>query len=154
MEWIIGNAFSMCLFFTYGSFFLSHALSLIPWFGVGVQYSLEGNNLEGMETPAYFATLGKPISLPSPLSITMLTRLNFEIQSGFYQLAVAMLTAVFTVCAIRTNLVFFCALFILTFALACSAGSAWNIALGNLKTGQNLNKVCPDELSSSRLWLS
>lgn len=48
MEWIIGNTFSMCLFFTYGTFFLAQGTSLIPWFGVEIHYTLNGNNLKWM----------------------------------------------------------------------------------------------------------
>src|ERR1700761_597100 len=44
-EWILGNTFPMCLFFTYGTFWIVAGTQLIPWFGVGVQYSTSGSNL-------------------------------------------------------------------------------------------------------------
>ena len=64
-EWILGNTFSMCLFFTYGTFWIVAGTQLVPWFGVGVQYSTSGNSLQGMTEPSYFATVG---ASPSTLS--------------------------------------------------------------------------------------
>ncbi|KAK5202431.1 hypothetical protein LTR72_012602, partial [Exophiala xenobiotica] len=49
-----------------------------------------------------------------------------------------MLTTIFTVCALRTNVVFFCALFTLIFAFGCGTGAFWNLALGNLHAGERL----------------
>jgi uncharacterized protein len=59
-EWVLGNTFSMCLFFTYGTFWVVAGTQLIPWFNVGSQYSNPvGNTFQGMDEPAYFATFGK-----------------------------------------------------------------------------------------------
>lgn len=59
-EWIIGNTFSMCLFFTYGTFWIVAGTQLIPSFAVGSQYSTPiGSTLEGMEDPSYLATFGE-----------------------------------------------------------------------------------------------
>ena len=106
-EWIIGNTFSCALFFTYGEFKVDHdksfargttitrhvanasqlgtfwivqGTSLIPWFGVGTNYSPTGNSLEGMKTPEFAATTGSsilchraslsPVSLVSELDLT------------------------------------------------------------------------------------
>ena len=67
-EWILGNTFPMCLFFTYGTFWIVAGTQLIPWFGVGVQYSATGDSFQGMTEPSYFATVGTsfPRSLPRP----------------------------------------------------------------------------------------
>lgn len=49
----------MCLFFTYGTFWIVAGTQLIPWFAVGGQYSTPiGSTLEGMEDPSYLATFG------------------------------------------------------------------------------------------------
>ncbi|KIV79909.1 hypothetical protein PV11_07449 [Exophiala sideris] len=114
MEWILGNTFSMCLFFTYGTFWLVAGTQLVPAFGVGIHYSATGDSLAGMSEPAYYATF------------------------GFYYLTLAMVTTVFTVCSLRTNIVFFSALFTLIFAFACAAGAFWNLALGNVHAGERL----------------
>jgi succinate-acetate transporter protein len=58
-EWLIGNTFSMCLFFTYGTFWVCQGAQLIPWFAVGSQYSTTGDSLLGMAEPGYFATVGE-----------------------------------------------------------------------------------------------
>lgn len=42
-----------------GTFWLVHGCSMIPWFGVGVNYSPTGDNLEGQATPEFFATTGQ-----------------------------------------------------------------------------------------------
>lgn len=45
---------------------------MIPWFGVGTNYSPTGNSLEGMQTPEFAATTGSSttlVLLPS-LSVT------------------------------------------------------------------------------------
>ncbi|KAK5259665.1 hypothetical protein LTR40_005533 [Exophiala xenobiotica] len=49
-----------------------------------------------------------------------------------------MVTTLFTVCALRTNIVFFCALFTLIFAFGCATGAFWNLALGNVQAGEKL----------------
>jgi succinate-acetate transporter protein len=59
MEWVLGNTFSMCLFFTYGTFWVVAGTQLVPWFSVGVQYSSSASNLQGMTEPAYYATFGE-----------------------------------------------------------------------------------------------
>lgn len=42
---------------------------MIPWFGVGTNYSPTGNSLEGMQTPEFAATTGSSmILLPLPSS--------------------------------------------------------------------------------------
>ena len=61
MEWILGNTFSMCLFFTYGTFWVVAGTQLVPWFGVGLQYSPSGSSLQGMTEPGYYATFGTSV---------------------------------------------------------------------------------------------
>jgi len=114
MEWVLGNTFSMCLFFTYGTFWVVAGTQLVPWFGVGIHYSASGVNLQGMSEPSYYATV------------------------GFYYVALAMVTTIFTICSLRTNIVFFSALFTLIFAFGCAAGAFWNLALGNVHAGERL----------------
>ena len=58
-EWILGNTFAMCLFFTYGTFWVVAGTQLIPWFNVGSQYSSPiGDTFVGMQEPGYLATFG------------------------------------------------------------------------------------------------
>ncbi|KPI36018.1 Protein alcS [Cyphellophora attinorum] len=114
-EWVLGNTFSMCLFFTYGTFWVVAGTQLIPWFNVGSQYSNPvGNTFQGMDEPAYFATF------------------------GFYYMSLAVLTVIFTICSLRTNIVFVSALTTLIVAFCCGAGAFWNLAEGNVEIGGKL----------------
>jgi len=58
-EWILGNTFSTCIFFTYGTFWIVAGTSLQPFFGIGAEYSPTGNSFEGATTPAFYATYGE-----------------------------------------------------------------------------------------------
>lgn len=57
-----------------------------------------------------------------------------------------MLTCIFTICALRTNIVLFSALFTLIFAFACAAGAFWNLAEGNTETGEKLTVVSAPQI--------
>jgi hypothetical protein len=57
-----------------------------------------------------------------------------------------MVTTIFTVCSLRTNIVFFSALFTLIFSFACAAGAFWNLALGNIHAGERLTIVSDHKL--------
>jgi len=52
-----------------------------------------------------------------------------------------MITTIFTICSLRTNIVFFSALFTLIFAFGCAAGAFWNLALGHAELGKKLTIV-------------
>lgn len=52
-----------------------------------------------------------------------------------------MVTTIFTICSLRTNVVFFSALFTLIFAFGSAAGAFWNLALGNADLGGKLTIV-------------
>jgi hypothetical protein len=52
-----------------------------------------------------------------------------------------MVTTIFCICSLRTNVVFFSALFTLIFAFGSAAGAFWNIALGNADLGKKLTIV-------------
>ena len=143
-EWILGNTFSMCLFFTYGTFWVVTGTQLIPWFNVGAQYSMPiGDTIKGMEEPSYYATVGEYFP-PRTRQWEAQVRMKADARLlAFYYLALAMLTTIFTVCALRTNVVLFSALFTLIFAFACAAGAFWNLAEGNVESGVNLTIVSP-----------
>ncbi|KAK5019084.1 GPR1/FUN34/yaaH family-domain-containing protein [Cryomyces antarcticus] len=113
-EWILGNTFSSSLFFTYGAFWLVQGCTLIPWFGVGANYSPTGNTLEGSATPEFYATF------------------------AFYLLFMGVVTFCFMICAIRTNIVLFMVLLILVIAFGCLSGAYWQFAEGNVVEGGKL----------------
>jgi uncharacterized protein len=134
-EWILGNTFPMCLFFTYGTFWIVAGAQLVPWFGVGVQYSTAGDNLQGMTEPGYFATVGEFRTNRSRTIVPLM------VDTGFYYLALTMITIIFTICALRTNVVFVSALFTLIFAFGSATGAFWHLALGNDDLGKKLTVV-------------
>src|ERR1700709_285299 len=80
--------------------------------------------------------------LPNPrVSYCKHNLLTHSSQIGFYYLALAMVTTIFCICSLRTNVVFFSALFTLIFAFGSAAGAFWNIALGNADLGKRLTIV-------------
>ncbi|RDH31268.1 GPR1/FUN34/yaaH family-domain-containing protein [Aspergillus welwitschiae] len=105
-EWIIGNTFSCAIFFTYGAFWLAHGASLMPFFAVGAQYSSTGDSLGGMETAGFHAT------------------------AGLYYVTLSVVTFVFLICSIRTNVCLFLALLFLTVAYNLYAAVYFTTALG------------------------
>ncbi|KAI2790235.1 hypothetical protein POX_d05742 [Penicillium oxalicum] len=116
-EWIIGNTFSCALFFTYGTFWIVQGTSLIPWFGVGTNYSPTGNSLEGMKTPEFAAT------------------------TGLYFAALSVLTFVYLLCSIRTNICLFLALFLLVITFSLFAATYFQLSYGNLEHAAKLESV-------------
>ncbi|KAF9894799.1 hypothetical protein FE257_004420 [Aspergillus nanangensis] len=116
-EWIIGNTFSSALFFTYGTFWIVQGAGLMPFFATGLHYSTTGNALEGMETASFAAT------------------------TGFYYAILAVLTFVYMICSIRTNVCLFSALFLLVITFGCFAGSFFQLALGEAALAARLQLV-------------
>ncbi|KAE8318547.1 GPR1/FUN34/yaaH family-domain-containing protein [Aspergillus transmontanensis] len=113
-EWIIGNTFSCALFFTYGTFWIVQGTGLMPLFATGLHYSSTGNALEGMQTPSYNATV------------------------GFYYIALTILTFVYTICSIRTNICLFAALFLLVITFSLFAATYFQLALGEIALAARL----------------
>ncbi|OGE47747.1 hypothetical protein PENARI_c037G10157 [Penicillium arizonense] len=116
-EWILGNTFPCALFFTYGTFWLVQGTSLMPFFAVGTNYSPTGNTLEGIMTPEYNATV------------------------GLYYVTLAILTFVYLICSLRTNVCLFLALFLLVITFGLFAGTYFQLALGNLEQAAKLQKT-------------
>ncbi|KAL1957268.1 hypothetical protein VTO42DRAFT_6174 [Malbranchea cinnamomea] len=116
-EWILGNTFTCALFFTFGTFWLSLGAGLLPSFAIGAAYSPTGDSLEGQTTPAFLAA------------------------TGFYYVAITILSVVFTVCSLRTNLCLFSALLLLDVAFGCFAGVYFELALGNAQLAERLRVV-------------
>ncbi|OJJ57943.1 hypothetical protein ASPSYDRAFT_153100 [Aspergillus sydowii CBS 593.65] len=113
-EWVIGNTFSCALFFTYGTFWLVQGATLMPFFATGTNYSPTGNSLEGQQTASYAAT------------------------TAFYYVFLALLTFIYLICSIRTNLCLFTALFLLVITFGLTAGSFFQLANGAEELGERL----------------
>ncbi|KAJ5036952.1 hypothetical protein NUH16_004833 [Penicillium rubens] len=89
----------------------------MPFFAVGTMYSPDGNTLKGMETAEYSATV------------------------GFYYVTLALLTFVYMICSLRTNICLFLALFLLVITFGLFAGTYFQTALGNLVLAAKLQKA-------------
>ncbi|KAJ5527767.1 hypothetical protein N7513_011926 [Penicillium frequentans] len=113
-EWIIGNTFSCALFFTYGTFWIVQGTTQMPFFAVGTNYSSTGNTLEGVQTPEFDATI------------------------GLYYVCLALLTFVYLICSLRTNVCLFLALFLLVITFALTGATYFQMALGNVAAAAKL----------------
>lgn len=91
--------------------------TLQPFYGVGANYSPTGNTLEGITTPEYFAT------------------------TAFYLVFLALVSFIFMVCSLRTNVVLFSALLFLVIAFSTLAGTYFHLALGNVALAGRL-QIC------------
>ncbi|KAL4902060.1 hypothetical protein BDW74DRAFT_181219 [Aspergillus multicolor] len=113
-EWIIGNTFSCAIFFTYGTFWLVQGGGLMPFFASGMNYSPTGNSFEGQQTEGYAATI------------------------GFYYLFLSLLTFIYLICSIRTNVCLFSALFLLVITFALVAAAFFQTANGAHELAEKL----------------
>ncbi|KAL4768446.1 GPR1/FUN34/yaaH family-domain-containing protein [Aspergillus nidulans var. acristatus] len=113
-EWIIGNTFSCAIFFTYGTFWLVQGGGLMPFFASGMNYSPTGNSFEGQQTGEYAATI------------------------AFYYLFLGLLTFIYLICSIRTNVCLFSALFLLVITFSLVAGAFFQIANGAHELAEKL----------------
>lgn len=100
-----------------GTFWIVQGTSNMPFYAVGTNYSPTGNTLEGMQTPEYNATV------------------------GLYYLTLAILTFVYLICSIRTNVCLFLALFLLVITFSLFAGVFFQTALGHVAEAAKLQKV-------------
>ncbi|KAJ5249076.1 hypothetical protein N7468_000527 [Penicillium chermesinum] len=95
-------------------FGIAQGTSLMPFFAVGTNYASSGNTLQGIQTPEYNATV------------------------GLYYVTLAIVTAVYLMCSIRTNVSLFLALFFLVITFALFAAVYFQNALGNTATAAKL----------------
>ncbi|KAF2169514.1 hypothetical protein M409DRAFT_64633 [Zasmidium cellare ATCC 36951] len=117
-EFFLGNSFPCLVFFAYGAHFFTYACAFIPWFG-----SVAWN---AASTP------GNDYS-PGP---------TFAAGFGFYPLALAMLSFIFLICSLRTNLVFVMIFVCATMGFGFAAGSLWATAQGSAAYGNTLLIGC------------
>lgn len=107
-EFIVGNTFPMVVFASFGSFWLTFAFTLIPF------YHSVGNYAAYDPIPANGG-------LTSP---------EFNNAFGFFLLWMGVLCLVYMFCALRTNLVFLLIFFLLVPAFGLLTAGFWFIALG------------------------
>jgi len=117
LEFFLGNTFSFVVFTSFGGFWFTLGATLTPSFN------------------AYGAYGAHPTTTDPSAG---LTSAGFHASYAFFLLFMGLLSLMYLVCALRTNLIFvtiFLGLF-LTFVLL--AGSYWTLALGMMGTSARL----------------
>ncbi|CAK4031435.1 transcriptional activator of ethanol catabolism [Lecanosticta acicola] len=109
-EWILGNTFPFIVFMGYGCHFLTFGTSFIPFFN-GVSAYTSG-------TP-YIGGAGNQMMTPM-----------YAASYGFYPLALAILSFIFLICSLRTNLFFFLIFVAATMGFGFATASFWYSAVG------------------------
>jgi hypothetical protein len=120
----------------------------MPFFAVGTNYSPTENSLEGIQTPEYNATVGELGSMRAPELTHCISLTNMILYAGFYYVTLAILTFVYLICSLRTNVCLFLALFLLVITFGLFAGTYFELALGNLEYAAKLQKVRDSCVSS------
>ncbi|KAL0261975.1 hypothetical protein SLS55_003410 [Diplodia seriata] len=108
-EWILGNTFPFVVFGSFGAFWLSFGGTLQPFYNAYGAYSTDPDN----------AAAG-------------LTTVGFNSSFAFFLLAMSLLSFLFFILALRTNVVFVLIFITLTFGFALLAGAYWQTSNGNV----------------------
>ncbi|KAI0509148.1 GPR1/FUN34/yaaH family-domain-containing protein [Xylaria bambusicola] len=116
-EWILGNTFPATVFLTFGGFWLTFGATIVPGYGAYALYSTSGVAAQGLDEAQFYATF------------------------SFFLVAMTLLSAVYTVASIRTNVVLFVLLLLLIPTFACLSGSFFAVAQGLPMKAQKLQHV-------------
>ncbi|EGU73934.1 hypothetical protein FOPG_17832 [Fusarium oxysporum f. sp. conglutinans race 2 54008] len=103
MDWILGNSYTAAVFTSFGGFFLSFGGILHPAFAAYASYA--------------------PPDAKSPAE-GFVTR-GFNASLGFFMLAMALLSIIYLICALRTNVAFVAMFGCIVPALLCLLGAFW-----------------------------
>ncbi|KAI5817091.1 GPR1/FUN34/yaaH family-domain-containing protein [Pyronema omphalodes] len=110
LEFFLGNTFAFVVFGSYGGFFLSLGATLTPGFGVLAPYTTESGALNH----AFYNSF------------------------GFFYLFTGLLSVVFLICSLRTNIVFVGIFLAYSIAFPLLAASDWAKGMGNEHLGHTL----------------
>ncbi|TKW56130.1 Protein alcS [Colletotrichum tanaceti] len=107
LEWVLGNTFPSVVFLTFSAFWLTFGGTLHPSFAAFSSYAPAGSasGAEGLATRGFNASF------------------------GFITLAMGMITLVFLVCSLRTNVVFFVIFLTLVVTFAFITAAYWFLAM-------------------------
>ncbi|EMF09007.1 uncharacterized protein SEPMUDRAFT_151872 [Sphaerulina musiva SO2202] len=110
-EFLLGNTFPFLVFMGYGCHFLTFAITFIPFFNAVSAYTSGSPYLGEMnqEQTAGFAN-----------------------SFGFYPMSLAMLSLVFLLCSLRTNLIFFLIFVAATIGFSFASASFWFAGIGQM----------------------
>lgn len=116
-EFLLGNTFPCVVFMGFGAHFLTFSATFIPWFAAVSSFNVTG------------ATAG-----------TQTNSVGFLAGFGFYALSMTLLSFIFTICSLRTNIVFVLVFITATMGFGFATGAFWTLALGNISFGTTLVK--------------
>ncbi|KAE8452458.1 hypothetical protein EG329_000360 [Mollisiaceae sp. DMI_Dod_QoI] len=103
LEFFLGNTFPCVVFFGFGAHHLSFAATFQPFYNAIAAYSPDGSQTQ---TP------------------------GFANSFAFYAVFMALLSFIYMICSLRTNLVFVLIFFCATLGFCLAAGAFWTTAMG------------------------
>lgn len=112
-QWILGNTFPAVVFMSFGTFWMAFGLTLQPQTGSFSNFAPNPNNPAGG-----------------------LNTTEFNSSWAFFLVFMAVLCLIYTICALRTNLVFVGILGLLVPAFALLAAAYWHLAQNNSGAAQ------------------
>ncbi|PFH58838.1 hypothetical protein XA68_13166 [Ophiocordyceps unilateralis] len=104
LEWVLGNTFPAVTFGVYGTFWWAFAATMTPAFAVGSKYAPGKSPAEGLETR------------------------GFEASNAWWLMFMAMMSLLFFICALRTNIMLCTIYFCLTWQFALQTGASLILA--------------------------
>lgn len=107
-EWILGNTFPCVVFGSFGSFWFAFGITLTPYAG------------------AYGSFAENPLKNP----VAGLSSTGFNAGWAFFLCFMGVLCLIYSICALRTNLILFLILFLLVPTFGCLAAAYWLLAKG------------------------
>jgi len=108
LEFILGNTFPFVVFSSFGGFWLTFASTLTPFYAAYSSYS---------PNPTTDPTAG-------------ISTVGFTASFGFFLVFMAVLSFIYLVCSLRTNICFVVIFFTLVLGFSLLAGSYWQTANG------------------------
>ncbi len=118
-----------------GAFWTSLAITLTPSYNATGAYLATAKTVAEEEAgrAEFYSSFGECIGVADHVVLTGLP--------AYLPLFLGLLTAIFTVCALRTNTIFVFMFFMVTITAELLAGAYWCLADGRVKLGGNLTKV-------------
>ena len=128
-----------------GGFFLSLGATLTPFFYAYGSYVTDPNNqIQGLQSKMFESSFGM---WPRRCSLSQCGHCSdYSSCAGFFMLFMAILSLIYLVCAIRTNIIFVIIFMGLFFDFAFLTGAYWQNALGEHDTANKLQVVSPPML--------
>ncbi|KAL6795932.1 GPR1/FUN34/yaaH family domain-containing protein [Trichoderma sp. SZMC 28013] len=118
LEWILGNSFPAVVFTSFGTFWLSYGGVLNPSFAAFSSYAKAGEDgTDGLQTTGFNASL------------------------GFWFLFMGLLSLVFLICSLRTNVAFFIIFLTLAITFGLLTGAYWAMAEDFVGNAHYANKL-------------